>query len=63
MENNVIYAKEGKVFLNKKYGILFGDVLYIGNTVDENNQEVKDSIENYEEIDTPSDYELGKLIK
>ncbi len=44
-ENNILYlCDEGKVFRRKSDGFIMGDGLCLG---------IKDTIENYEEIDNP----------
>jgi hypothetical protein len=59
MEAEILIAKEGKVFMNKEYGILFGNVIELDNKVLESGKIVKETASDYVEVDIPDNYELG----
>ena len=61
-DNNIVVAKEGKIFRRKVYGVLYGRVLKLGHTIDPDGTIRPETIDDYEEVDEPSNYELGSIM-
>lgn len=61
VEENIITAGEGKIFVHKFHKILFGKKLILGKYINEHGNDVTDCINNYKEINIPEDYELGGI--
>ena len=56
---NYYKAEEGKVWQNKKTKMIMGEDIYIG-FIFPDGIKTQDSIENYEQIDKPKDYDKLK---
>jgi len=54
MDIKKFFAEENKIFKRKKYNILYGNEIII-------TKNGEDSIDNYEIIDKPKDWELGQV--
>ena len=61
MENNTLITDSNKVFLKKEYGICYGNILVLGNVIDENGNIRKETADDYVEIDRHEDFEVGDL--
>lgn len=61
-DETVLEAESGKIFVHTQYKIMYGDEVILGTTVDENGNSVKETEEDYIEIDVPDNYELGGIL-
>ena len=61
-DETVLEAESGKIFVHARYKIMYGDEVILGTTVDKNGNYVKETEEDYIEIDVPDNYELGGIL-
>lgn len=58
----VLEAEAGKIFVHSQYRIMYGDEVILGTTVDKKGDIVMETAEDFIEIDTPENYELGGIL-